>query len=226
MMKTGLRILCFSDTHGMHERIKHLPQADIIVHAGDFTNVGEKDQILSFVNFLTQTQPQAQKLFIAGNHDMSLHTDYFTSYATKRYFNPIAEPKNYSLECRNIVYSAHPSVRYMEDSAVDMEFGYLNENNEQATYKLKSYGSPWQPKYAMGFNLQRGEQLLEKWSNIPLDTDILVTHGPPHGVLDKNFFYEHCGCEELTKVVKNFVKPRLHVFGHIHEDYGFFLFLF
>ena len=54
---------------------------------------------------------------------------------------------------------------------------------------------------------------------IPLDTDVLITHGPPFGILDRCYDDQRVGCEELLKAVKR-VKPKLHVFGHIHENYG------
>ena len=54
---------------------------------------------------------------------------------------------------------------------------------------------------------------------IPKDTDILVTHGPPLGVCDMNLAKQHCGCPELLAVVNKF-KPRIHLFGHNHEGYG------
>jgi Icc-related predicted phosphoesterase len=57
------------------------------------------------------------------------------------------------------------------------------------------------------------------WSAIPEDTDVLVTHGPPFGILDQNYNKEHVGCESLTEHVLR-IKPQLHIFGHIHEDYG------
>jgi hypothetical protein len=55
---------------------------------------------------------------------------------------------------------------------------------------------------------------------IPDDTDVLITHGPPHGVLDAAMDGFLCGCEELLDAVTTRVKPRLHIFGHIHEGYG------
>jgi Icc-related predicted phosphoesterase len=84
---------------------------------------------------------------------------------------------------------------------------------------LKIYGSPWTPTFFnWHFMKDRGEDIKKMWDLIPDDTDILVTHGPPFGVLD----YAHGdsqGCEELLKAVWR-VKPKLHVFGHIHEGYG------
>lgn len=84
---------------------------------------------------------------------------------------------------------------------------------------VRFWGSPWQPRFMdWAFNLDRGEPLAEKWAMIPDDTDVLVTHGPPHGIRD--LAYErNCGCEELLLRVRE-VQPRVHVFGHIHECPG------
>lgn len=85
---------------------------------------------------------------------------------------------------------------------------------------IKFYGSPWQPEfYNWAFNLPRGEKLAEKWSKIPNDTDILITHGPALGILDYAPMGGHVGCEELYKRVFE-VKPKIHVCGHIHDGYG------
>lgn len=86
---------------------------------------------------------------------------------------------------------------------------------------FKIYGSPWQPEFFdWAFNLPRGKKLKEKWDMIPIDTDILITHSPPYGILDKiNKDSENLGCEELLKVVMK-IKPKLHVFGHIHGGHG------
>ena len=54
---------------------------------------------------------------------------------------------------------------------------------------------------------------------IPDGTDILVTHGPPAGILDRTYRGEAVGCQDLLDRVRA-VRPRLHVFGHIHEAAG------
>lgn len=85
---------------------------------------------------------------------------------------------------------------------------------------LRFWGSPWQPWFFdWAFNLQRGEPLARKWALIPKDTDVLLTHGPPlhHG--DRTCRGEDVGCADLLDAVRR-VRPRLHVFGHIHEGYG------
>ncbi len=102
------------------------------------------------------------------------------------------------------------SIIYLQDSAVEIE-------------GLKIYGSPWQPRFFdWAFNLVRGAELAEKWKLIPNETDILITHGPPNGILDevpRQYWVENTGCEELRKRVE-IVCPKLHVFGHIHCGYG------
>jgi len=96
---------------------------------------------------------------------------------------------------------------YLQDSGVTIE-------------GLQFWGSPWQPEFFdWAFNLERGEPLREKWALIPTDTDVLITHGPPMGILDRVERGERVGCEELTEALKR-VRPKLHVFGHIHEAYG------
>lgn len=86
---------------------------------------------------------------------------------------------------------------------------------------LKIYGSPFQPEFCeWAFNLKRGWPLRKKWEMIPAGIDILVTHGPPMGILDfSKFGNEHAGCADLRQELHR-VKPKIHAFGHIHGDYG------
>ena len=105
-------------------------------------------------------------------------------------------------------------ILYLQDSAVEIE-------------GLKFYGSPWQPRfYDWAFNLNRGSEMAEKWKLIPNDTDVLITHGPPNGILDgvaTKWGIEHAGCEELRRRVAeigSFGRLKLHAFGHIHSGYG------
>ncbi len=96
---------------------------------------------------------------------------------------------------------------------------YLNDSGVEIE-KIKIWGSPIQPEFLnWAFNRERGEEIKRHWDMIPLDTDLLITHGPPHGVLDKNQEGLKTGCKELFKKVKE-VEPKVHAFGHIHEGYG------
>lgn len=86
---------------------------------------------------------------------------------------------------------------------------------------LKIYGTPWQPEFGgWEFNLPRNsKELKQKWNNIPLDVDILLTHSPIYGFLDTSREGIHCGCEMLYERVSK-IKPWIHAWGHIHEAYG------
>jgi Icc-related predicted phosphoesterase len=98
---------------------------------------------------------------------------------------------------------------------------------------LNIWGSAWQPAFCnWSFNLDRaGPELREKWAQIPDNTDVLVTHGPPMGILDTVQRYngqiaewgvEHVGCSDLYNRVLELKQLKLHVFGHIHGGYGTF----
>jgi Icc-related predicted phosphoesterase len=98
---------------------------------------------------------------------------------------------------------------YLEDRAVEVE-------------GVKFYGSPWQPEFFdWAFNLPRGPALAAVWAKIPDDTQVLITHGPPLGIGDLTHRGPNVGCEDLLRRVRQ-VRPRLHVFGHIHEAAGRF----
>ena len=94
------------------------------------------------------------------------------------------------------------------------------EDSEARIEGLRVWGSPWQPWFLdWAFNLVRGPDLAAKWALIPDGTDVLVTHGPPAGILDRTVAGEDVGCEDLAQALQR-VRPRLHLFGHIHESYG------
>jgi Icc-related predicted phosphoesterase len=96
---------------------------------------------------------------------------------------------------------------------------YLQDETTSAC-GLQIFGSPWQPWFmSWAFNLERGAALADKWAAIPDDTDVVVTHGPPAGILDETFDGDHAGCADLFARITQ-VRPRLHVFGHIHEARG------
>jgi len=85
---------------------------------------------------------------------------------------------------------------------------------------VRFWGSPWQPQFFdWAFNLDRGAPLAEKWALVPGDTDVLITHGPPQGILDRTAGGDAAGCADLLARVAA-VRPRAHVFGHIHEAAG------
>lgn len=95
------------------------------------------------------------------------------------------------------------------------------EDNLIELYGLKIYGTPWQPEFCKwAFNVPRGQSCLDKWDQIPAGVDILVTHTPPLGHGDLCCSGVRAGCVELLTTVQQRVKPKYHVFGHVHEGYG------
>jgi Icc-related predicted phosphoesterase len=96
---------------------------------------------------------------------------------------------------------------------------YLNDSGVELG-GIKIWGSPITPTFhTMAFNRNRGEVIGQHWSEIPLDTDVLITHGPPFGILDFTNSQLHVGCEALFKSVQT-IRPKYHIFGHIHEGFG------
>ena len=116
-----------------------------------------------------------------------------------------------------VVAGNHDWPFYRSDSAYIREFKkefiYL-EDSETTIDGVKFYGSPWQPEFFnWAFNLPRGETIARKWREVPTDTDILITHGPPFGILDFLPNGVSVGCEDLAAEVLYRVQPKVHVFG-------------
>jgi Icc-related predicted phosphoesterase len=110
--------------------------------------------------------------------------------------------------------------RQPEESRAILTNAVYLQDEEISIGGIRIYGSPWQPPFMdTAFNLPRGEPLRENWALIPDGIDILVTHTPPYGIGDRTSRGVPVGCEDLLAAVRR-IKPRLHVFGHIHEGYG------
>ena len=67
-----MKIVHISDTHGIHKCLENLPDADIIVHSGDFTMAGSQPEAMDFMNWFCDL-PYLHKIFICGNHDECLY---------------------------------------------------------------------------------------------------------------------------------------------------------
>lgn len=193
-----------SDTHDLHFRvdIASLPKGDIFIHAGDFMKISTEAELTRFRQFLGLL-PYKHKIVIAGNHDFALDkVAYEKSLRQSKHAVFKANPVNSDDEIKKL----KAVCTYLEHEAVEVE-------------GLKIFGSPYSPEfYDWGFmySEKEGEKL---WSMIPEKTDILITHGPPYGILDTNIQNQHTGCPHLLERVLA-IKPRLHVFGHIHQAYG------
>jgi Icc-related predicted phosphoesterase len=99
------------------------------------------------------------------------------------------------------------NVIYLENELVEIE-------------GIKIWGGPYSPAFCdWGYQLYTVEQSREIWSKIPENTDIVLTHSPPLGILDQTCQGQHVGDRELLKRVKE-VKPKYSFFGHEHNNGG------
>ncbi|KAI8974813.1 Metallo-dependent phosphatase-like protein [Trametes punicea] len=92
-----VRIVCIADTHNAQGHIPPLPPGDILIHAGDLTQLGTEREIHDALNWINSA-PHTHKVFIAGNHDAAL-----------------AIP-----ECRDAILAAYPDLVYLEDSSATL----------------------------------------------------------------------------------------------------------
>lgn len=192
-----LKIACISDTHnnGMPHSI--FPDADILIHAGDGTSRGTIEQVKYFAKELgklghAHQEPGYQAIiFVPGNHDWLFEKEEKLA--------------------RNIM----------------AEYGIITLINESIKINgFNIWGSPVCPPFYNWAFYKKDEERKALWDLIPKNTDILITHGPPKYILDEvqefnHMGYEiiHTGCAHLhNKVIE--LKPKAHIFGHIHEGYG------
>lgn len=95
------------------------------------------------------------------------------------------------------------------------------ENEEVIIDGIKIWGSPHTPTFGNWSFMKARHSLNKVWANIPTDTDIVIVHGPPKGILDLshdfNNYVENCGCGALKKRMLKF-PPKLCLFGHIHNN--------
>src|SRR5690606_1344256 len=181
-----MQIVAISDTHGKHRDLQPLPKGDVLIHSGDVSRGGTKEQRTDFLKWFA-AQNHTHKIFIAGNHD------FFFEQANPEEINSIIPD----------------GVIYLNDSGMKIN-------------GVQFWGSPITPWFNnWAFNRDRGDEIKKHWELIPDDTNVLITHGPPFGILDETVYGNRTGCEDLLLRVDQ-VKPKFHIFGHIHEDYGNF----
>ncbi|XP_050423284.1 UPF0046 protein C25E10.12 [Adelges cooleyi] len=204
-----VRVVCMSDTHSKTSLLKFdIPFGDIFIHAGDFTSCGGLDEVIEFNKWLG-TLPHKLKIVIAGNHELS----FDSTFTQQSNLNDIPTLGFEQDQIRSAIQ--HKDIKKYLTNCI-----YLEDSMTEC-YGLKIYGSPWQPEYGgWAFNIPRGQSCLDKWNKIPAGVDILVTHSPPLGHGDDCCSGVRAGCVELLFSVQQRIKPKYHVFGHVHEGYG------
>lgn len=176
----------------LHGNYPILEGGDLLIVAGDLT---AKDTTEEYMYFLQWCDRQEYKkiIFIAGNHDNHL-------FSGNRPMEGNAPFKEYKIE-------------YLFDSGTEFE-------------GLKIWGSPWvrfvkgMNPHCNAFTCDTEDELFDKFGLIPHHTDILITHSPPYGILDKVVEGYSVGSAALYNWLKYVERPKLHVFGHIHEAFG------
>lgn len=184
-----MKIVAISDTHGSHRQLV-IPECDMLVHAGDITNMGELPMFNDFVRWFAE-QPAKRKVFVAGNHDFCCQK---MPHVIKGMIpsNVVYLENDWAI-LDNIAIYGSPWTPYFYDWA------YNGTDREEGD--------------------DQGPNLNSIWSRCPTELDIMITHGPMHGHLSKNREGHECGSKMLLKHVKR-VKPKIHICGHIHEGYG------
>lgn len=95
---------------------------------------------------------------------------------------------------------------------------YLMDSGETIN-NVHFWGSPWTPLFMNWAFMKEDYELAKHWNAIPKNTDVLITHGPAYGILDKLSDCNNVGSQTLEERIKN-IKPAVHIFGHIHCGYG------
>ncbi len=174
-----------------NRRAASVPLGDVLVHAGDLTNRGTLSEIQEHVDWLSSL-PHPNKISIAGNHDSYL------------------DPRSRH-EGDNGISIRWGTIEYLQHSSAVLTFPY--KGNRCLTF----YGAPQVPQCGGTEFAFQYERNTDAWSGtIPRETDVLITHTPPRHHLD---LPAGVGCEFLLKEVWK-VRPKLHVFGHVHAGYG------
>lgn len=197
-----MKIDIISDTESCHHLLS-LDGGDMLIHAGDMSYRGSPGEITEFLTWFGK-QDYKYKIITPGNRDRSI--DYRCDDAAFIDGRTLANWREEVIaKWLNEDYNRHILLHAM-----------------QKIGDITIFGSPWTPSHTKNleaFTEERGESIKRVWKSIPENVDILITHGPPKGILDYVPGVGHVGCADLTEKVME-VKPKVHIFGHVHEEYG------
>ncbi|KAI1032903.1 hypothetical protein LB504_006551 [Fusarium proliferatum] len=212
------RILILSDTHGLRfvEDKKPLAPVDLVIHCGDLTEDSKLEGFREAIRLLKEIDGPT-KIVIAGNHDFSLDDEVFR--------NKIAEASRAAQE--DLGQSIKDEYGdYGEAKRLLMEAGhgimFLDEGTHEIRLQngasMKVYASPYTPTTAgstdWGFQYNGAHEFA-----IPKGIDLVVTHGPPHGVMDMAPERQRIGSPQLFSAIAK-AQPRINCFGHVHGSWG------
>lgn len=224
-----IRIVCISDTH--NSTPQHVPDGDVLLHAGDLTRKGSFDELQTQLDWIASL-PHRHKVVIAGNHDLLLDSKFGAADGRPGSLgvneSGTAQGRKKSkedLDWKDIIY--------LQDSAVTLNVRASNEtkDSDQVDEEVKSdertlkiYGSPKVPE--CGTWAFQYLAVNDVWSGrLPGDVDIVMVHTPPALYCDETYSssissrVSRKGDGYLLQELRR-VKPRLVVCGHLHDGYG------
>jgi len=203
-----MKIVPMSDSHNKHNKVI-VPKCDIFIHSGDWSGMGRESETRNFAKWLNKLEAE-YIVVVPGNHEVEFEKN-------------LPHSLNWILdEC--------PRAHILIDRTIDIE-GIKIHGSPVTPYffdwawnrSIRDDGMIYQPpRYGGGGSVfKQVPHIKPHWDMIPEGTNILVTHGPPKGILDELVFPdgtpkgEHVGCPHLLDRIKE-IKPDIHIFGHIH----------
>ena len=162
---------------------------EVIVIAGDLTAFGQREDLQKFSRWILREAKQRKAIVFVAGN----HDWVFQS--DTRAINSFKK-----------LWAEAGNIHYLEDSGVEID-------------GVKFWGSPWTPMFYNWAFMRPDNELQEIWAKIPADTDVLITHGPPQGILDLTRRGSKAGSQTLWDRVRE-IEPKVHIFGHIHEAHG------
>lgn len=172
--------------------------------------------------FTSDTHSMHDKVAVPDG-DVFVHAGDLTMMGRKAEYESAAKWINALPHKHKIVIAGNHDFAIHEFISLLAPGAYYLENFGVYIDGVKFWGSPITPRFgSWAYGVERGKAIAEYWSEIPNDIDVLITHGPPMGILDQavaHLHSENLGCADLRQRVKE-IRPRVHVFGHIHGGYG------
>ncbi len=182
------RIWFISDTHNAHDQLRLPPGVDVVVHCGDESSSGK----------LSQNEDECRR-FLSWYSALEIPVKIFV-------------PGNHSIAVEQNLIRAqdYPAIKFLIHEPC--RFG-----------QILFFGSPFTPQYSDWAYMKTRQELTTLWQSIPSGIDILITHGPPKGILDVTRDADHgkpihAGSRSLADQIMQRIRPRLHAFGHIHDE--------